>query len=743
LGVGGELAEQITAVTATIAKLRAERDALTAQRGSAAGGAGPIDRGTGQRSAAAIKDDLDKRNLQVASAERELVKILKDAGASQSSARSTELANLVASNAATVAEQRDAVTRLKNLQDNLAASVRLGGDPADRLRLIADIKALNAALNPATAQADVQAKRAQATAARDATSAVRGQLAAVRALAAAEIDRVRITREQEAQTLGLAAVKALDAQIAAQKRLNDERAKAVLSNEEAVVQLEAQVALIGKSADEQQQLADAERARALALKGYTTDQIDRALEAERILRNQVDAAEAWRQSLQSVVGITQSIAGAFGEVGRNVASGIGAAQQLVAALQKAQAAQAAARAAQGTINAGAASQAAGAASFGAGASVVGIAVGVVAMFRSSSEAARKAADAFRDLAVAAKTAVAEYTLSVDGTGLEKTVAGLKKEFDALAQQIAAAGANGFQGIIRQPVRSTTEDLSAQAITAYNKLVAAAIRAAEFADKQAGQELDARRALAQGRTAEAEAMRQQIADERELEAARIAGADATRLAYIAEVQAAEAAAKIRAQLVARASFAGDLRARGQALSGDDRGASLTRLGISQSGELKAAEDLLKAGTITQEMFDELARVLSGELAKAIEDLDKAARDAAKAIEQEKQNKREELAVRALLATGDDAGAALLRREIANRQELEGVTDVVLRAEILRVQGLEALAIALAEAARLEQERVTQNEDITRRMIDAYRVLDPAKAAELEQIREQMCSPRMRG
>ena len=124
-----------------------------------------------------------------------------------------------------------------------------------------------------------------------------------------------------------------------------------------------------------------------------------------------------------------------------------------------------------------------------------------------------------------------------------------------------------------------------------------------------------------------------------------------------------------------------------------------------------------------MFEELKTLLGDELVAALRDFDEAARQAKQAVQ-------DDLAVRALVATGQSAAAEQKRIEIANARELQGLTDEGLRAQILYVQGLEAVARATEAAAEAERIRAEQNASIDQRMIEALRILDPERAKELE-------------
>jgi hypothetical protein len=208
--------------------------------------------------------------------------------------------------------------------------------------------------------------------------------------------------------------------------------------------------------------------------------------------------------------------------------------------------------------------------------------------------------------------------------------------------------------------------------------------------------------------------------------------------IASMEAAAAAAKAAAdaeekrrlaqQAFDRKQFGLDLTQRRQTLSGDTRGAFQTGQTIARNSALAQAQELVDAGTITADMFEQLKTLIGDEMAQAIRDFDAAVAESA-------LQQREDLEVRALVASGRSAEAAQRRIEIANRRELNGVTDESLRAEILRVQAIEEGARALEAAADAERRRQEQNADIDRRMIAVLQTLDPARAKQLQQMQTE--------
>jgi hypothetical protein len=234
-------------------------------------------------------------------------------------------------------------------------------------------------------------------------------------------------------------------------------------------------------------------------------------------------------------------------------------------------------------------------------------------------------------------------------------------------------------------RPTAADVDA-AIDAYEKLVAAAKRAAEFEARQAQLTDDARLLAAQGRTAEAEALRQLAADEKELEEARLSGANVAKKIAIQE---AERTQRETQRLREQQKVRDDVTARRQTLSGDERGAFVTRQQSFAANAVKEAEALFAAGTITKELFEDLKAVIGDELADAIQDFDDAAAAATKRVQ-------DDIAVRSLEAQGRTKEAAALRRQLEQQEQLAAVTDEATRLQLALLFAMEEAALAAAEA-----------------------------------------------
>lgn len=518
---------------------------------------------------------------------------------------------------------------------------------------------------------------------------------------------------------------------AQEKAVAETRAKLPPGEVLAPGQAERIRAAVAESAELQKLLADMLR---------TFDQNTTATREWEVALSRVGEAAAGVAEMVSAAG---RLAGAFGDVGSAIDRALGGASRLLSSLSQVQRAGIFRDANGVTQNVGIGGALSGAAGIGGQAAAVagiagalgagvGIITGFMQQMQGAAEAARQAANALREMRASVKRDVASYTLGASGSSLDQQLAGLAADFNGLIANLLEAGAPRVPRLGARTAKSvvpTADDVNA-VIDAYEQLVAAAKAAAAEAKRFASLELDARGAAAAGRTAEAEAIRQQIANERELSEARKAGADAAMLAAIAEVQAAEAAAQERARMRERDAFAGDLTARGQAIRGDARGAFVTRQGLGAASALAEAEALVQAGTITAAMFEELKRLVGVEMAQAIADFDAA-------VEKATQAQQDDLAIRALVAQGKDAEAAQLRREVANREELAGVTDEALRAQILYVQGLEAEAAAKAAAeaaadaaAEAAARRAQQDLDIARRWADAMRIVDPVQAAMID-------------
>lgn len=498
------------------------------------------------------------------------------------------------------------------------------------------------------------------------------------------------------------------------------------------------------------------------------------------------ATREWEESLRrvgetaaglaDVVRSVADIAGAFGRLDQNISRavrGLGGMLSAVSQLQRAGIFRDANGVTQNVGVLGAIrGEAGGGAQLAAITSALGVVGGVVETFRSVASAMKDAQreeaerrNALnRDLAIALQSITRDNERSGFST-FQKARADNEERFAALvAKALASTGAR-FSGAIAGTFPATAAGLrevqSSALFTAataggqagplrdfaaaLEEIITQAEAAERILQERAEKDLaratdDARVALlrAEGRDAEADAMQRQLELSRQIAAAQeqFAGLDGLT-EYIELLKQADAAARAAAdaeqarnQARAQAEFSGDLTARRQTLSGDARGAFVTRQSVGAAGALAQAEDLVRAGTITAALFADLKTLIGEEMAQAIADFDAA-------VEQARQTQQDDLAIRALVAQGKDAEAALLRREIANREELKGVTDEALRTQILYVQGLEAEAAAKAAAdaaaqaaADAAERRAQQDLDIARRWADAMRIVDPVQAAMID-------------
>lgn len=211
-----------------------------------------------------------------------------------------------------------------------------------------------------------------------------------------------------------------------------------------------------------------------------------------------------------------------------------------------------------------------------------------------------------------------------------------------------------------------------------------------------EDLEIRELVARGMDDEVERRRQEIMHRRELDDAIRAGLDEATIARIEYVQAlerealaqrqAEEAAKKAAEAAQKlADFMADLTAREAALAGDEIGAVRARMEAQAANELKAAQELLDAGIITEEMFQRLAEVLDQEIARAIEDIIERTEVQSRAF-------RTDLAEREARAFGRDREALEIRL-LAQREEELRQAEKLVEAGIITEEEFRRLAAVL--------------------------------------------------
>lgn len=317
-GIGGKLREEIDATTAALERSRKLQQIAKTGSGNFEG------LGVAELFGAAFRRSGDYEKEQkllqdaITRGEGELRKIFQESSLKNDSQRSQDLASLVASNRATIAERQEAVRRVAALNQLVGQLTKFSAESPEnanatrqqRLQAIADSKALGDALEGEVEK--VQKK----------TMSLK-ELHAW-AVKVAEAERNNDRNKEFAQT-GVNAVAQLDARIKKTQEITQEEAKQYLQNEERLAQLRADVDLIGKSGEEREALIDAENRRLALAQKMTDAQADEFVALERAKRN----AEEFGSTLQTVLGIAQLLAVAFGDVGKEIAKAASGAQSIV------------------------------------------------------------------------------------------------------------------------------------------------------------------------------------------------------------------------------------------------------------------------------------------------------------------------------------------------------------------------------------------------------------------------------
>lgn len=261
--------------------------------------------------------------------------------------------------------------------------------------------------------------------------------------------------------------------------------------------------------------------------------------------------------------------------------------------------------------------------------------------------------------------------------IRKAVAeGRNAEADAMRRQLAA------QKELREAIERGYDPALITKLKDVQRLEAErAEQAFALQDQQAREDAEVRRLSAMGATAAAEALRRQYDREREIQAARDAGLSDTTIATLKAAQAEEELAAQRAIAAERSAFADDLALRRAKLSGDEEAALRTELEIRKRQELDAARKLVDAGIITEDMFSELASILDGEVAQAIQSF-------VDSMAEMKQGILDDIALRELIVDGREDEAELLRLQIRHQEELKDAIDAGLSdTDIKRLERLQ--------------------------------------------------------
>lgn len=734
-----------------------------------------------------FKAKMDPRKVQqqykaleadIAAGEAALVRAMAEGNRKASSERSSALADLVASNRATIAQQTEARNRLRNLEADLAQMQRAGVDMgntdqrAKLASLVTDIQTLSAAF---------------ISAAKPGKDALRDLEEQNKKTAASLSASQKVTR-----TALLEYLEALKPVLAAHVALRDSIEESIVSREKDNANIKAQVQALLESKEayerilvvQAQEKAVAEaRAKLPAgqlLEPGQEDRIKKAVaessELQKLLADMLKTFGAagpsitaqtndWATALQSVSAGLRDVSGALSGAGSDAVKTLaliaGAIQRIVEAQKQAKAA--------GNQKATLASMASGYAgiafsSFAAGSAIggqttnkvngalggagmgalqgaamgsvipgIGTAVGaivggLIGGLGGLISAGQKAKG------VAAQLEIAQNQLgkSLDamravfaGDELAASISKARAEFDELRKQTEQAYSGKKNEAERKKVLMELNVLEAQRVEMLKTQYAEQLR-------QAMDDLQVQYLRAKGLEEQADATALASSQATRLNAAiEKYGADSAYVNKLKEVIAAEKEAAENAKALAEATRQRaladnerSLRVRELTVAGDTRGAFVAQQEDAYADAIEEAQRMVEAGTMTAEMFERLKKVLGEEMAAALADFDNAV-----ALATERQ--RDELSVRRLLAMGMTAEAEQRRIEIANKEELRNITDEAIREEILELQAMEAANRERERIAAEAQRVADQLLDIDRRMLETLKIVNPEKAAELEQ------------
>ena len=280
--------------------------------------------------------------------------------------------------------------------------------------------------------------------------------------------------------------------------------------------------------------------------------------------------------------------------------------------------------------------------------------------------------------------------------------------ELFAEQIKAVGLPmaEFDAIVKE-LGITLRDSAGRIIPgALDDLIEKTKLAAEALEREQGfleQNIQVRALLAQGLDEEAEALRQQIANEKELADARIRGLDVTSLIAVQELEAI-ARDKEKQRLLdeetrlereRNETMAMALSQRAHALTLDDDELAIFQKRIQQQDEMNAA---LEAGfpphiiaALEAVQASEMAAFIQGladaaeeaseRMAEAAERIAEAAARAAEAMERFRQSLIEDIRVRELFVAGREKEAQLLQLQIRQQKELATAIENQVSAETL--------------------------------------------------------------
>lgn len=722
----------------------------------------------------------------IADGRRELGRVLADTAQDYSRAQTQALADLVRSGNATVAEQTRLRDRLRNLQGQLTQATATGDDPAKRAELVAQIQIITDVYD-AQAQAAKKAADARTKAGRELITFEQAYAASLNDVTRkiAEYDRAQSEANEKATAaIGLTIdARALDIQtlrdqIAVVRGNVDAYNALTIAREQERAVADAR-AKLPKGAD----LSPETEAR---IRGQVKEYLElkKVLDALRswdgsspftLPEDTVKNTRAWESALRDVVGTLREMGGALNGTGSEAVKMLSAVMASVEGLMRAReraaqmqqdgqrlsTGQQVATVGAGAIGAfgggyaigstsgnrlngalgGALAGAATGAAVGSVVPLVGTAVGaIVGSLVGGIGGLLGASDKGKQAAVQAEIAQKQLGKALDGIratfandSLAVAIAQARSQFDDLRKSTEAAYSGRKNEAERKVILAELNALEARRVEQLKAQYAVELQLATS-------DLEVRRLRAIGLTVEADALERANTVQRELNAAiQQYGADSAYVEKLKETQAAQTAAAESARLLAEAErqvaltrrrddIGLDLAARTQTLSGDTRGAFVTRQNAGALQALREAEDLFKAGTITAAMFAELTRIINEELLQAITNFDQAATAAAEQRRAEAEAAERDRVLRiqqeqtAIIKEMTDAYRVLnpqLAAELAAQQvqidraaRLAAVTDDVTRAQLEQLFALQDQVTAYEASARAAESAARAVEAQTR-------------------------------
>ncbi len=324
-GAGGKLVDDVEKQRSTLRSLASDIASITAELNRPSiivsnNNTGATDtRAFAEARLAAKRDEYNQLQSVVETGEREIDRLVLQ--------QETErLAALRTAGALTIAENKRVTDRVAELRADLASNVAAGGDLGERVRMVNDIRALTATTDAEkeAVKAATAARKAHNEANREALKLIKNHITLTKESAEAEAARNNQRNIAFAQT-GVDAVAKLDAEIERRNKISSQEAKQYLQNEEKLAQLRAEVSLIGKSGEEREVLIDAENRRLAQAEKMSASQVEEFVALQRTKRE----AESFAATLQSVLGIAQLLAAAWGDVGQEIAKAASGAQAIV------------------------------------------------------------------------------------------------------------------------------------------------------------------------------------------------------------------------------------------------------------------------------------------------------------------------------------------------------------------------------------------------------------------------------